>query len=140
MEVFFETVTRSFEVAGVAAMVVGFVVSVVLGIRTWRRSRDGHRAFTTLRDSIGLSILLGLEILVAADLVRTVTSTPSLTDAVILAIIVLIRTVLSFSLQVEIEGVAPWKRALMTAPQQIVARAASRSARERADAEREKEE
>ena len=71
-------------------------------------------------------ILLGLEILVAADLVRTVTSTPSLTDAIVLAIIVLIRTVLSFSLQIEIEGVAPWRRALMTAPEQM---ARSRQAR-----------
>ncbi len=71
-------------------------------------------------------ILLGLEILVAADLVRTVTSTPSLPDAIVLAIIVLIRTVLSFSLQVEIEGVAPWKRALLTSPQ-LMAKAARAS-------------
>ena len=67
-------------------------------------------------------ILLGLEVLVAADLVRTVTSAPSLTNALVLAIIVLIRTVLSFSLQIEIEGVAPWKRALLTSPQ-LIARA-----------------
>ena len=129
MESFFETVTRSFEVAGVVAMVLGFVVAFILGIRTWVTSRDGRAAFTTLRDSIGLSILLGLEILVAADLVRTVTSTPSLTDAVILAIIVIIRTILSFSLQIEIDGVAPWKRALLSAPQQMVARAGMRSSR-----------
>ncbi len=129
MESFFETVTRSFEVAGVVAMVVGFVVAFVLGIRTFAHSRNGRAAFTTLRDSIGLSILLGLEILVAADLVRTVTSTPSLTDAVILGIIVIIRTILSFSLQIEIEGVAPWKRALLSAPQQIAARVGVRGVR-----------
>ena len=129
METFFETVTHAFEVAGVVAMVLGFVVAFVLGIRTWARSKDGHAAFTTLRDSIGLSILLGLEILVAADLVRTVTSTPSLTDAVILGIIVIIRTILSFSLQIEIEGVAPWKRALLSAPQQLAARAGLRTMR-----------
>ncbi len=121
---FFEIVTAAFEVAGVGAMALGILVAVGLGIRSWARSRDGKVAFKTLRDSIGLVILLGLEILVAADLVRTVTSTPSLTDAIVLAIVVLIRTILSFSLQIEIEGVAPWRRALMTAPEQI-ARASS---------------
>src|SRR5690606_14296926 len=122
-----EIVAVSFEVAGVGAMVLGLAVSIVLGIRKLIVSRDGLMAFRTLRDSIGLSILLGLEILVAADLVRTVTSTPSLTDAIVLAIIVLIRTVLSFSLQVEIEGVAPWKRALLPAAAQIAGRARGRS-------------
>lgn len=120
---FFSTVAQVFEVAGVSAMALGFVVAVGLAIRSWATSRNGRTAFTTLRDSIGLVILLGLEILVAADLVRTVTSTPSLTDAIVLAIVVLIRTILSFSLQVEIEGVAPWKRALLTSPQLMSAAA-----------------
>ena len=123
---FFETVTSIFEIVGVAAMVLGFVGAIVLGIRSLVVTRDGRVAFKTLRDSIGLVILLGLEILVAADLVRTVTSTPSLTDAIVLAIIVLIRTVLSFSLQIEIEGVAQWRRALMRATEQM---ARSRQAR-----------
>ena len=113
----FDTVARVFEFIGVGAMALGILVAAFLAIRSWATTRDGKRAFKTLRDSIGLVILLGLEILVAADLVRTVTSTPSLPDALVLAIIVLIRTVLSLSLQVEIEGVAPWKRALLTSPQ-----------------------
>jgi uncharacterized membrane protein len=119
---FFETVAVTFEVIGVGVMAIGFVLAVVLAIRSLIVSRDGRIAFTTLRDSFGLVILLGLEVLVAADLVRTVTSAPSLTNALVLAIIVLIRTVLSFSLQIEIEGVAPWKRALLTSPQ-LIARA-----------------
>jgi uncharacterized membrane protein len=119
---FFETVAVTFEVIGVSVMAVGFVLAVALAIRSLIVSRDGRIAFTTLRDSFGLVILLGLEVLVAADLVRTVTSAPSLTNALVLAIIVLIRTVLSFSLQIEIEGVAPWKRALLTSPQ-LIARA-----------------
>jgi len=57
-------------------------------------------------------ILLGLEILVAADLVRTVAVTPTLESVAVLGGIVLIRTVLSFSLETEIEGVAPWRRAV----------------------------
>jgi uncharacterized membrane protein len=125
----FETVARVFEFIGVGAMALGLVVAVVLAIRALMRSRDGKIAFKTLRDSIGLVILLGLEILVAADLVRTVTSTPSLPDALALGIVVLIRTVLSFSLQTEIEGVAPWKRALLTSPQ-LIARAASATSKE----------
>lgn len=114
---FFHVVTDIFEVVGVLAMVVGFVVAIAIAVRVWMTSRDGGKAFKALKDSIGMVILLGLEILVAADLVRTVTSTPSLTDAAVLGIVVLIRTVLSFSLQVEIEGIAPWKRALLTSPQ-----------------------
>ena len=82
---------------------------------TWRRA-DGARAFKTLRNSIGGAILLGLELLVAADIVKTVTSKPSLTDAAILGLIVLIRTVLSFTIEVEIDGVAPWRKALTTGP------------------------
>ena len=86
MHEFFEIVAVAFEVAGVGAMLLGILVSLGLGIRSWARSRDGLTAFRTLRDSIGLSILLGVEILVAADLVRTVTSTPSLTDAAVLPV------------------------------------------------------
>lgn len=126
---FFETVTIAFEVAGVAVMVVGIVVAGGLSIRKWIRSRNGAVAFKTLRDSIGLAILLGLEILVAADLVRTVTSVPSLNDAAVLAIIVLIRTVLSISLQIEIEGIAPWRRAFVTSPE-LIARAAATAKKE----------
>jgi uncharacterized membrane protein len=131
---FFEFVTTAFEVLGVAAMVIGIVVAVVLSFVSWVRQRDGRRAFTTLRETIGLSILLGLEILVAADLVKTVTSSPSLTDAAVLAIIVLLRTVLSFSLQVEIEGVVPWRRAFVTSPQLIADRLRSTPGRDSASA------
>ena len=131
-EAFFQAVTTVFEVLGVVAMLGGFVVAVVLAIVTLVRQRDAKAAYITLRNAIGLVILLGLEILVAADLVKTVTSTPSITDAAVLGIIVLIRTVLSFSLQIEIEGMVPWKRALLTSPQ-LMARAARASKAEKAD-------
>jgi uncharacterized membrane protein len=123
VDAFFTTVTTVFELLGVATMLGGFVVAAVLSLITLVRRRDAKAAYITLRNSIGLVILLGLEILVAADLVKTVTSTPSLTDAAVLGIIVLIRTVLSFSLQIEIEGMVPWKRAMLTSPQ-LMARAA----------------
>lgn len=126
-EAFFGAITTVFEVIGVAAMCIGLVVSSIVATRAWVRTRNGRTAFTALRNSIGLTILLGLEILVAADLVKTVTSSPSLTDAVVLAIIVAIRTVLSISLQIEIDGVAPWKRALLTTSPELIARAAKRA-------------
>ncbi|WP_072687996.1 DUF1622 domain-containing protein [Rhodococcus marinonascens] len=120
---FFEVATQSFEVLGVLSMVLGFLFAFILAARAWKRTSDGAQAFKTLRESLGGAILLGLELLVAADIVKTVTSTPSLTDAAVLGVIVLIRTVLSLSIEIEIEGVAPWKKALVTGPQ-VLARAA----------------
>jgi hypothetical protein len=95
---------------------------------TWKRTGNGGRAFKTLRDSLGGAILLGLELLVAADILKTVTSTPSLTDAAVLGMIVLIRTVLSITIEIEVDGFAPWRKALTTGPQ-ILARSARESAR-----------
>lgn len=127
VEEFFERATQSFEVLGVSAMVVGFLFAFALSLVTWRRSGSGARAFKTLRESLGGAILLGLELLVAADIVKTVTSTPSLTDAAVLGMIVLIRTVLSFTIEIEIDGVPPWRKALTTGPE-VLAKAARKSA------------
>jgi uncharacterized membrane protein len=132
LEVFFERATQRFEVLGVLSMVVGFLFAFALAAVTWERTGDGGRAFKTLRDSLGGAILLGLELLVAADIVKTVTATPSLTDAAVLGMIVLIRTVLSISIEIEVDGVAPWRRALTTGPQ-ILALAARESARSAPD-------
>jgi uncharacterized membrane protein len=113
LEQFFERATQAFEVLGVSSMVLGTGYAIGLALVTWRRT-GGGLAFKTLRNSIGGAILLGLELLVAADIVKTVTSKPSLTDAAILGLIVLIRTVLSFTIEVEIDGVAPWRKGLTT--------------------------
>jgi uncharacterized membrane protein len=126
LELFFERATQAFEVLGVLSMVVGFVYAFGLAVLTWKRTGDGTRAFKTLRNSLGGAILLGLELLVAADIVKTVTSTPSLTDAAVLGMIVLIRTVLSITIEIEVDGVAPWRKALTTGPQ-VLARAARES-------------
>nr|WP_218853310.1 DUF1622 domain-containing protein [Microbacterium immunditiarum] len=107
-------------------MIVGFVIAVVLGIRSLRRGEGGHTAFSVLRNTLGAAILLGLEVLVAADLIRTITSKPSIEDAVILGLIVLIRTILSMSIQIEIEGVAPWRRALLTSGGRLLGQAVAR--------------
>ena len=79
-----------------------------------------------LRNTLGAAILLGLEVLVAADPIRTITSKPSIEDALILGLIVVIRTVLSMSIQIEIEGVLPWRRALLTSGGQLLGEAVAR--------------
>ena len=106
-----ERVAQTFEAVGALVLLLGLLLALGLAARVLVRSRDGGRAYRVLRRSFGGVILLGLEILVAADLVRTVAVRPTLENVVILGLIVLIRTVLSFSLEVEIEGVAPWRRA-----------------------------
>jgi uncharacterized membrane protein len=120
MESVFVGVAVGFEVAGAIAMVSGFLLAIVLCARSLRRREGGRTAFLVLRNTLGSAILLGLEVLVAADLLRTITSKPSLEDALILGVIVLIRTVLSMSIQVEIEGVLPWRRALLRSGGQML--------------------
>src|SRR5215813_15346751 len=94
----------------VAGTAIGFVASAV---RLSRRESDVYRRF---RQQLSRAILLGLELLVAGDIVRTVAASPSLTGVAILAAIVLIRTFLSFSLEVEITGRWPWQKREITAP------------------------
>jgi len=99
-------------------LVLGLLLSLAMSGRVWRRTRQGRVAYRTLRETFGGVLPLGLEILVAADLVRTVTVEPTVESVAILGLIVLIRTSLSFSLEIEIEieieGVPPWRRALVS--------------------------
>jgi uncharacterized membrane protein len=106
-----DDVAKVFEAAGVAVLVVGFVVGFVRAGIAYVRVSDRTAIYRTLRSFVGRTILLSLEILVAADLIRTVAVDPSLENVASLAVIVLIRTVLSFSLDVEIEGRLPWRSA-----------------------------
>ena len=119
----FTFVALGFEAIGALAMIVGFLIALMLGWRALRRREGGTAAFSVLRTTLGAAILLGLEVLVAADLIRTITSKPSMEDALILGIIVLIRTILSMSIQIEIEGMLPWRRALMTSGGQLIGQA-----------------
>ena len=130
----FTVVAVCFEAIGALSMIVGFIIAVVLGWRALSRGEGGSAAFAVLRTTLGSAILLGLEVLVAADLIRTITSKPSMEDALILGIIVLIRTVLSMSIQIEIEGVLPWRRALTTSGGQLIGQAIAKDrAASRAD-------
>lgn len=101
-----ELVGRIVESAGVAVIVGGIVVATAL-LALRRRESGG---FNGSRRCVGRAILLGLEFLVAGDIIRTVAVSPTLLSAAVLAAIVLIRTFLSFSLEVELEGRWPWQR------------------------------
>jgi uncharacterized membrane protein len=105
-------VAQAFEALGALILVIGVVWSLILAVIAWRRSGSGARAYTALRAAFGGTLLLGLEVLVAADLLRTVAVAPTLENVLALGLIVLIRTFLSFSLETEIEGVPPWRRAV----------------------------
>ncbi|MGW0454566.1 DUF1622 domain-containing protein [Gordonia sputi] len=136
IEEVFSGVAVAFEAIGALTMVLGFIMSLILAGRALKRGEGGQTAYSTLRNTLGAAILLGLEVLVAADLIRTITSKPSIADALILGIIVLIRTVLSMSIQIEIEGVVPWKRALLTSGASLAGREIARDAAAQAAASR----
>ena len=102
---------QAFEGLGGLILTIGLLWSVVVAVLTWRRSGSQQRAYTALRQAFGAALLLGLEILVAADLIRTVAVSPTLENVLVLGMIVLIRTFLSFSLEIEIDGLLPWRRA-----------------------------
>ena len=105
-------VAQGFEALGAAILVVGVIWSFVLAWMAAHRTGWSARGYAVLRQAFGGTLLLGLEVLVAADLVRTVAVAPSLDNVLVLGLIVVIRTFLSFSLETEIEGVAPWRRAM----------------------------
>jgi uncharacterized membrane protein len=105
-------VAQGFEALGAAILMVGVIWSFVLAVMAVRRSGWSAKAYLVLRQAFGGTLLLGVEVLVAADLVRTVAVAPTLDNVLVLGLIVVIRTFLSFSLETEIEGVVPWRRAL----------------------------
>ena len=107
-------VAQLFEVVAAAILVFGLIAAFVLAGRTYLRTRDGRATYTLLRQFFGGVLLLGLEVLVAGDLLRTVAVAPTLDNVLVLGLIVLIRTFLSFSLEIEIEGVPPWRRAFVS--------------------------
>lgn len=123
-----ETVGEFVDFAGVAVMVIGALVSIPLALRGYRprRLRAGNEElslYRLYRQLLGRSILLGLELLVAADIIRTVAVTPTFESVGVLAVIVLIRTFLGFSLELEITGRWPWQKESPTPGEPAEARA-----------------
>ena len=105
-----EVIAAGFELMGVAIIVGGFAAALLRAVL--KRSRDGASgAYLSIRSTFGRSLLLGLEVLVAGDIIRTVALQPTLENLAVLGLLVVIRTFLAWSLEVEIDGRWPWKRA-----------------------------
>jgi uncharacterized membrane protein len=105
-----ENVGKAIDAAGVAIVVAGAAVATALFLMRTARRVDAPTAYRLYRQSLGRAILLGLEFLVGADIIRTVAIEPTFRSAGILAIIVGIRTFLSMSLELEITGRWPWQQ------------------------------
>jgi uncharacterized membrane protein len=105
-----EAVTRTIETAGIFIVAIGAVSATAWFVHRLRIGVPFSIAYGAYRQRLGQAILLGLEFLVAADIIGTVTISPTFTSMGMLAAIVLIRTFLSTALAVEIEGRWPWQR------------------------------
>lgn len=97
------------EAVGVICIVVGFILSAIWFVGRLRRL-ESLEAYRQFRQDLARSIILGLEFLIAGDIIRTVTVDQTLTGAAVLMLIVLIRVMLSLMLEFEIEGRWPWQR------------------------------
>ena len=106
-----EVVGTSVDGVGVFIVAGGMVVATLRLVPRLRdRAHDRGNYYSLYRQDVGRAILLGLEFLIAGDIIRTVVVAPTLQNVVVLGMIVLIRTFLSLSLQLEIEGKLPWQR------------------------------
>lgn len=104
-----EGIGKAVDAAGIAAIVLGAVIATA-AFAAALRSRPFADAYRAYRRALGRAILLGLEFLVAADIIRTVAIEPSFQSLGVLAVIVLIRTFLSFTLELEVSGRWPWNQ------------------------------
>jgi uncharacterized membrane protein len=104
-----DAVSKVVDAVGVAIVVVGLVVASAMFLSRALRTDQFDSVYRSYRQGLGRAILLGLEFLVAADIIRTVAVDPSFQSAGVLALIVLIRTFLSMALQLEVDGRWPWQ-------------------------------
>ncbi|MFD1095460.1 DUF1622 domain-containing protein [Salegentibacter chungangensis] len=108
LELYINYIAQLIEAAGVITIVTGTVLAF------WKflfsGPKDSSRSYRKLRQDLGKGILLGLEILVAGDIIATVVTEPTMDRVLALGVIVLIRTFLSFSIELEIEGKFPWQQ------------------------------
>jgi uncharacterized membrane protein len=107
-----DAIARGVEVIGIVTLVLGLAAALVRAAVVLAQGHGAEEAYRIVRTVFGRSILLGLEFLVAADIIRTVAVQPSLANVAVLGLIVLIRTFLSLSLEVEIDGRWPWRRSV----------------------------
>lgn len=126
---FIETVGQAMDAVGVAVIAGGALISMAVAATRLGRKVEVYRP---LRRQLGASILLGLEFLVAADIIRTVAVTPELRSVLVLGAIVLIRTFLSYSLQLEVTGYWPWQGAKAQADKAQAGQQAEQQAQQKA--------
>lgn len=105
---YIELTAKIIESLGVIIIAAGSLFFIFRFVIFFFQGRE--KSFKTLRMELGKGILLGLEILVAADIIATVSTEPTMNSVLVLGLIVLIRTFLSFSLQAELEGKFPWQK------------------------------
>ena len=103
-------VVRGVEAVGAGIMVVGGLGAFLVFASSALQAGKAQGAYDALRRNLGRCILLGLEVLIVADIVRTIIVDPTLESVAVLGAIVVIRILLSFSLEVEIDGLWPWRR------------------------------
>ena len=109
IEQWMEPIATALELFGVSVILLGIVLATAIFMREWRSDRR-ERAYERYRANLGRGILLGLELLVGADIIATVTAPLTFNSLGLLGLVILIRTFLSFSLETEIEGHWPWQR------------------------------
>jgi uncharacterized membrane protein len=107
---FIRDVVRVVEATGAAIMVLGGLWALLAFVIATVRPIAGVDAYLQLRSRLGRAILLGLEVLIIGDIVRTIIVDPTIESVAVLGLIVVIRIVLSFSLEVEMDGTWPWSR------------------------------
>lgn len=105
---YIDYIAKGFEITGVTIILIGTVAALFKFL--FSKQGKESRSYKILRQELGKAILLGLEILVAGDIIATVATEPTMNSVLVLAVIVLIRTFLSLSIEVEIEGSFPWQK------------------------------
>jgi uncharacterized membrane protein len=111
-----EDISRAFEWIAVAVLIAAFALAVLAVVRDLVRGAAANATYVRGRRIFGRGLLISLEILVAADLIRTVAVEPTLTNVGVLGLIVVVRTLLVFALDVEMDGVLPWRKRELGAP------------------------
>lgn len=106
----FEIVAEIIDILGVGVIIYGIIFGTISVIKAKLKDPQNPENFDAYREDLGRSLLLCLEFLVAADIIRSVAITPSLEDVAILGIIILIRTFLSVSMEMEVSGRWPWQK------------------------------
>lgn len=110
-QTFAQTSGEFLDAIGVIAILVGALVSTVAIVVTAFRQKNLHNTYKIYRQNLARSILIGLEFLVAGDIIRSVAGDLNFDSVIILAIIVLVRSFLGIEFEMEIDGRWPWQRA-----------------------------